>query len=60
MLWPDRARFTNACDRARIEGYGQDYLHLLFKSIVPSQLTNGLSINDACEAGLVIIAYLIF
>ena len=42
------------------QGYGQDYLDLLFKSIVPSQLTNGLSINDACEAGLVIIAYLIF
>ena len=60
MLWPDRARFTNACYRARIEGYGQDYLDLLFKSIVPSQLTNGLSINDVSKAGLVIIAYLIF
>ena len=60
VLWIDCARFTNACYRARIEGYGQDYLHLLFKSIVPSQLTNGLSINDASKAGLVIIECLIF
>ena len=60
MLWPDCARFTNAYYRARIEGYGQDYLDLLFKSIVPSQLINGLSINDARKAGLVIIACLIF
>ena len=56
MLWPDCARFTNARYKARIEGYGQDYLDLLFKSIVPSQLTNGLSISDASKAGLVIIA----
>ena len=42
------------------QGYGQDYLNLLFKSIVPSQLTNGLSINDASKAGLVIIECLIF
>ena len=52
MLWPDCARFTNACYKARIEGYGQDYLDLLFKSIVPSQLTNGLLINDASRAGI--------
>jgi len=56
MLRSSYAKLTNACLRGlRKEGSKQDDLDLLFKAIVLSKLTYGLSIYGASKADLNII-----
>jgi len=55
MLRPNYARLTNVMRGLRKDGYGQKDVALLFKPLVLSKLTYGLSIYGAINADLVVM-----